>query len=123
MNFVIIVFGAVIVVAGLFIIVKPQSLLGTLKRQSGNTSLQAVAVGGRLLLGAALITYAPQSQFPATLHVLGWIAIIAAIGLLAIGRNRFQRMIEWAATFSDTYARMAGVVAVLFGAFLVYAVI
>lgn len=123
MNFVIIAFGILVASAGVFIAVSPKTLLGLLRNNAGHRGLQATAVLTRLLLGASLVMYAAQSRFPMTLHVLGWIAIIAAVGLLAIGQERFRRLIEWASGFSLPFARAAGVVAFLFGAFLIYAVI
>jgi len=54
-----------------------------------------IAVIVRLVLGSALIIVAPASQFPVLFQVLGVIAIVAAIVLLLMGRERMRRFLAW----------------------------
>ena len=81
-----------------------------------------VAVIMRLLLGAALIIAAPQTRFPEVMEVLGWIAIVAAIAILFMGRNRLKSFIAWFQRMTNTMVRVWLVFGFAFGAFLVYAV-
>jgi len=81
-----------------------------------------VAVIMRLLLGAALIIAAPQSRFPEVMEVLGWIAIIAAVAILFMGRNRLIKFIAWFQRMTDAMVRVWLLFGFAFGAFLVYAV-
>lgn len=81
-----------------------------------------VAVIMRLLLGVALIIAAPQSRFPEVMEVLGWIAIIAAVAILFMGRNRLIKFIAWFQRMTDAMVRVWLLFGFAFGAFLVYAV-
>ena len=122
MKYLVILFGAAIAMAGAAIAFSPRSLLSLLDRYREQPAIYVLAVVVRLLLGAVLIAYAPQSAFPLALRILGIVAIAAAIGILLMGPARLRRLIEWLLTRADSLARPAGVVAVVFGAFLVYAV-
>ena len=54
-----------------------------------------IAVLVRLVLGSALIIVAPASLFPIVFQALGVIAIVAAIALVLMGRERIRRFIAW----------------------------
>ena len=82
-----------------------------------------VAVIVRLVLGSALIIVAPASLFPIVFEVLGVIAIVAAIVLLLMGRERMRRFIAWfSARFSASIIRLWLLFGVAFGGFIVYGV-
>ena len=82
-----------------------------------------VAVIVRLVLGSALIIVAPTSLFPVVFQVLGVIAIVAAIVLLLMGRERMRRFIAWfSARFSAAIVRLWLLFGVVFGGFLIYGV-
>lgn len=80
------------------------------------------AVAARVLLGAALILAAPESRFPAVFEALGWIAILAAIGLAFMGRERLRRFIGWFDRFSPALIRLWLLLGLAFGGLLVYGV-
>ena len=83
-----------------------------------------IAVISRLVLGLALISVAPASLFPIVFHVLGWIAIIAAVALAAAGRERVRRFIAWwSERISASTVRLWLLFGLAFGAFLVYGVL
>ena len=84
--------------------------------------LYGLAVIVRLLLGIALIIAAPASKFPVALTALGWLAIIAAIFIGAIGRARFSKLMTWVLGIPTNLGRVSGIFTILFGGFLVYAV-
>jgi len=82
-----------------------------------------VAVIVRLILGSALIIVAPASLFPIVFQVLGVIAIVAAIVLLLMGRERMRRFIAWfSARFSAPIVRLWLLFGAAFGGFIVYGV-
>ncbi len=81
-----------------------------------------VAVGVRLLLGAALIIAAPVSRYPFIFQALGWIAIIAAIVLMFIGRERLRSLVAWFDRFSETSIRVWLVFAIALGGFLLHGI-
>ncbi|MBW2284657.1 MAG: hypothetical protein JRF65_08675, partial [Deltaproteobacteria bacterium] len=60
---------------------------------------------------------------PTVIEVIGWISIAAAIFLAVMGRRNFTRLMSWALSLSKPFARVGGIFAVAFGAFLIYAFI
>jgi len=82
-----------------------------------------IAVIVRLILGATLIIVAPVSRFPMVFNVLGWIAIIAAVGLILIGRKNVGRIIASIERFSTIIIRLWLLFGMAFARFLIYGVL
>ena len=57
------------------------------------------------------------------LQILGWLALAAALLFAAMGRSRFDDLISWALALSLRLGRLSGLFALLFGGFIVYAVL
>ena len=123
MSYVIILFGAATLAAGLIIMINPETLFGPIRRNFESLNLHILAVVMRIIIGGALIIYASESRFPTVLLILGWVSIAAATILALMGRTNFKRLMSWALGLIDSFGRIAGVFAALFGGFLVYAVI
>ena len=121
MSLLILFFAGLILLAGIAIILNPVYLLGPLNKHSDNLMLHILAVVIRLLLGVILIRQADVSSFPLTIEILGWLSLTAALSFVLIGRNNFKRLMAWAFSLLKPYGRIAGFVAVAFGAFLIYA--
>ena len=122
MQHLIMAFGLFILVSAGLLIVRPATFTAFMLKNADQTWLHVTAVVVRLALGIALLLYAPSSNFPLTLNVLGWIALVAGIVLALIPPLKFKRMIHWSFDRFGKITRVAGVLAVLFGAFLIYAV-
>ncbi|MDX1301701.1 hypothetical protein [Photobacterium sp.] len=123
MNYVILLFGILILFSGLLIIIKPAYIFDFIRSHSESVSLHIFAVIIRLILGVALLTYAAESKYPFILEIIGWLSVSAAIIFAAIGRSRFTRLITWVLSFTLPFSRLGGIVAAFFGCFLIYAVI
>ena len=123
MNYIILLFGAATLIAGIIIVINPETVFGPIRRNSESLSLHILAVVVRVIIGAALIIYAPESKYPTAILILGWVSIIAAAVLGIMGRKNFKRLMSWALGLKDSLGRIAGFFAILFGGFLVYAVI
>lgn len=123
MGYAILVFGGLTLIAGVIILFQPETIFGILRRNLDAVSLHILAVAVRVLLGAALILYASESKYPLTLEILGWVSLVAAVVLGLISRSNFRRLMKWALGLSSSYGRIGGGVAVLFGGFLIYAVL
>lgn len=121
MSLLIILIGALILVASISLIIRPALVVGIMESSIEKTWLYVVAIVVRLLLGGLLIQQAAVSKFPAVMTVLGWIALIAAFSILLIGHGRFVRLVGWVVQWVKPWARIGGVFGVLFGAFLIYA--
>lgn len=79
------------------------------------------AVIVRVILGAALIVAAPASRFPTVFLIVGWVAIIAAVAVISIGRQGLRRFVNWwIERFQPAGIRLWVLVALVFGGFLIY---
>jgi len=123
MNYVIILFGAATIVAGIIILINPETVFGLMRRKSESLGLHILAVVVRIILGAALMLYAAESKYPTAISILGWISIVAASVLGIMGRANFRRLMSWALSLAPSLGRIGGLLAILFGGFLIHAVI
>ena len=82
-----------------------------------------LAVIARLLLGAALIIVAPVSRFPLTFEIFGWLAFVAAVAILFIGRDKLRRFIAWLERITQSLIRVWFLFGIGFGAFLIYGIL
>lgn len=121
MEILIILFGVLIILAGIGMLIQPDFIFDYLKRESDNYKLHMFAIAIRLIIGSLLIYFAEFSQYPVAMEALGWFTIIAAVALILIGHNNFRDLIEWAVTFLRPYRYIAGVLAIFLGGFLMYA--
>lgn len=113
-----------ILIAGLSLwgLVAPGRLVDLVHRVAARRGGIYVAVVVRLIMGVALIVAAPASAFPRVFGVLGWVAVIAAIGLAIMGRNRLLKFIAWYERLSPALLRLWLVFGFAFGGLLVYGV-
>ncbi len=121
MTLLIIIFGALTLLAGIVIVINPEVIFGFLRNNLDKLVLHILAVVIRLILGALLIYQSNISKFPFVIEVIGWLSIVAAIFLAVMGRRNFNRLMSWALSLSKPFGRVGGVLAVAFGAFLIYA--
>lgn len=123
MHYIIILFGAATVIAGIIIVINPDTVFGLIRKHLNSLGMYVLAVAARILLGAALILCAADSKYPTPVEIIGWITLLAALVLGLMGRTRFKSLIAWALGIPNSFRRIGGVLVVLFGGFLVYAVI
>jgi len=121
MTLLIIIFGALTLLAGIVIVINPEVIFGFLRNNLDKLVLHILAVVIRLVLGALLIYQSNISKFPFVIEVIGWLSIVAAIFLAVMGRRNFNRLMSWALSLSKPFGRVGGMLAVAFGAFLIYA--
>ena len=123
MRLIIVLFGLAIAGTGLLMFARSGSLLGFLERNAGSAYIQQLAIGVRLVLGIVLIEYAEHSRFPLALTILGGVSITAAVFIAVLPQQRFERIVRWAVARFRDYAKPASALVVLFGLFLVVAVV
>ena len=121
MTLLIIIFGALTLLAGIVIVISPEVIFGFLRKNLDKLVLHILAVVVRLVLGTLLIYQSNISEFPFVIEVIGWLSIVAAIFLAVMGRRNFNRLMSCALSLSKPFGRVGGVLAVAFGAFLIYA--
>ena len=120
MTLLIIIFGALTLLAGIVIVINPEVIFGFLRNNLDKLVLHILAVVIRLVLGALLIYQSNISKFPFVIEVIGWLSIVAAIFLAVMGRRNFNRLMSWALSLSKPFGHVGGILAVAFGAFLIY---
>ena len=121
MTLLIIIFGALTLLAGIVIVINPDIIFGFLRNNLDKLELHILAVVVRLVLGALLIDQSNVSRFPFVIEIIGWLSIVAAIFFGAMGRRNFKRLMTWALSFLETFGRVGGILAAAFGSFLIYA--
>jgi len=121
MTVLIIIFGALTLLAGIVIVINPEVIFGFLRNNLDKLVIHILAVVIRLVLGVLLIYQSSISKFPFVIEVIGWISIFAAIFIAVMGRRNFNRLMSWALSLVKPIGRVGGVLAVAFGAFLIYA--
>lgn len=100
--------------------VRPSRLMKLVSSVLDRNGGMLLGVMVRLVLGAALIVAAPISSFPRAFEILGWIVIIAALGLAIMGRRHIRRLIAWFDRLSAPMIRLWLLLGLAFGGFLVY---
>lgn len=123
MILLIIIFGALTLLAGMVIIINPEIIFGSLRNNKDNLLLHITAVTVRLIIGVLLISQASLSKFPLAIEVLGWLSIAAAMTFALMGRRNFKHLMSWALSLLKPFGRVGGTFAMAFGAFLIYAFI
>lgn len=121
MTVVIIIFGALTLLAGIVIVINPEVIFGFLRNNLDRLELHVLAVVIRIVLGVLLIYQSSISKFPFVIEIIGWLSIVAAIILAVMGRRNFNRLMSWALSLAKPIGRLGGVIAMAFGAFLIYA--
>ncbi len=121
MTVLIIIFGALNLLAGIVIVINPEVIFGFLRNNLDKLELHILAIVVRLVLGVLLIYQSNVSKFPFVIEIIGWLSIVAAIFLAVIGRRNFNRLMSWALSLVKPFGRFGGVLAAAYGAFLIYA--
>ena len=121
MTVLIIIFGALTLLAGIVIVINPDGIFGFLRNNLDKLVLHIIAVVVRLVIGVLLIYQANVSKFPFVIEIIGLLSIVAAIFIAVMGRRNFNRVMLWALSLSKPFGRVGGILAVAFGAFLIYA--
>jgi hypothetical protein len=104
-------------------VINPETVFGLFRRNVDSLGLHILAVVVRLVIGAALVMSAAESKYPTAILILGWISIVAASVLGIMGRTKFIALMSWALGLAHSYGRIGGVFAILFGGFLIHAVV
>ena len=123
MTTLIIIFGALVLLAGVIIVINPEIIFGYLLKNLDRLAIHILAVLVRLIIGALLVSQSSLSRYPLVIEILGWLSIVAAVSLAVMGRHNFHRLMSWALKILKPYGRVGGVFAAAFGGFLIHAFI
>lgn len=115
------IFGALLVIAGATLIIKPDLIIGFISNNAEKIWLYITAIAVRIVLGSLLVYVATSSQYPLTITIIGWLTIITGLVLALIGWKRFKILLTWVTSKTKTFGRAGGVLGVCLGAFLIIA--
>ncbi len=122
MEYIVLGVCAATVALGVVALVTPGSfaeLLSVLDTSSGLWT----ASGLRIVLGIALYLAGPNSRAPGVLTLLGILFVAAGLLIPVLGRKRLARTVELFLAGGPWLSRAWGVVAILFGVSVGYAVL
>ena len=119
MTLIIAALGALIVVLGLVGAARPDHFR-TLFDVLHSRTRYWMAIGIRLAMGGLLWWLADELKHPQVMRALAALAVLAAVALLLMGRERLDRLVDWWLGLSDGLLRVSAVFAAAFGAYLVY---
>lgn len=114
-------FGLVMIAIGMIGMAEPALLLEATTFVRTALGLYIVAAL-RIVFGSVLIGAAPASRMPRTLPILGAFIVLAGIATPFIGVEGVDAIVAWWSAQSALFMRAWAGLAVLFGAFVIYAV-
>lgn len=123
MTTLLVFFAALIALVGLSTVVLPSSWLMLAKQVRVTLPMRLLAFAVRVLIGVMLISVADATGYPLPLKVIGLVLIVAGVLALALGNERIQALIDWIVGKGPRVVRVGGAIALLFGLFVVYALI
>jgi len=121
MKLIIKLFGILMLLAGISLLFKPEIIIGWMESNVENTALYISAIVVRLAFGILFIVVAKASKYPRVIKFSGYLFIAAAIMFMIMGQDNFQDFIIEFIPDIKPYAPVSGVLAIIFGGFLIYA--
>ncbi len=116
-------FGILLVFAGFLLVLDSDFFFRFLNKNVEKLWIYVLAIIVRIIFGGLLIYSSSYSKFPLVISILGWMIVIAALILLFIGRDNFEKLVLRVISIFKPYGRIGGLFSVGFGSFLVYAFI
>jgi len=113
-------FGVFFLISGISFFIWPEMVFDWLTNNSENASSYIFAIFFRLILGFLLIIAARESKYPSVIKYLGYLIILVAIILVAIGQDGFQNLVNSVIPNIKPYAPVSGLFAIAFGGFFLY---
>jgi len=77
----------------------------------------------RLIVGGAILLYAPQMLFSGIFVVFGWVLVVTTIGLFAVPWQWHRRFAQRAVPYATRNSRLVAVASFVFGGFVLASLI
>ena len=113
--------GLLISIAGIVVMVRPSRVSDVADRFSSTPAIKAGAILGRIAIGILLLLAAPDTLLPTFMTILGFLSIVAGVGLAIMKEAWVNGLVGWWANQSETILRIWGVFIALFGGVIIYA--
>ena len=117
------VFGSLVCLFSLFAIIFPNKLLSAAQGITITTRLRFTASAVRILLGIVFVQVAASTRFPLTLQIVGVVLIARGVTVLLLGNTKTQSLLDWVVRQGPGLIMAGGIGGLLFGGFIVYAVV
>jgi hypothetical protein len=122
MTLLVAVLGLLIVLLGLLGLARPARFRSMFTTMDGHTRF-ILAIVIRLAMGALLWWLADELRHPQVMRIIAVIAVVAAVGILVMGRKRLDSLVDWWLGKSDSVLRVSALFAATFGGYLVFVAI
>ena len=123
MTMTIAIFGIMIIASSAWGVVAPKTLAKMVMNVMNRPWGLYFAVVVRIGLGLLFVLAADETRFPGAFRFLGYLMLIAAALIPLIGRKRLSRLMEWLHAKPPFVLRIWLIFGIVFGAFVVYAVV
>jgi uncharacterized membrane protein YidH (DUF202 family) len=121
MKFLVLLFGLFAATMGGLAVFAP-TVANAIARQFANRGGFYAVTVIRIVFGGAIWLAAGESRTPVTLRIIGAMIIITGVLIALLGIERHQRMIDWWLSAGRTIQFVWGLVALVFGLFLIYTI-
>jgi hypothetical protein len=121
LNAAVAIIGAVIAGVGVVGVLAPALLLDLGRSLLSSNGLYGVAAI-RVAFGVLLLLVASLSRMPRTLRVIGVIIILNGLVTPFFGVERSEALLNWFSMRGPAFVRVMALLAIAFGAFVVYVV-
>jgi len=102
------------------IVFKPQRAEGFLSSYASSARAHYTEQVGRLVVGAALVIFAPSMWYSNILYIFGWILVVTAIGLMLIPWKWHHKFGEIVIPLTIQFMKFYAVGALLLGILVLY---
>jgi len=117
---VILSFCAFLIGLAIVIIIKPQRAEQFLSSYASSARAHYTEQIARLIIGAAIVIFAPSMWYSNLFNLFGWILIVTTIGLLLIPWQWHHKFGEWVIPLTLRYMKFYALGAFLLGALILY---
>jgi uncharacterized protein YjeT (DUF2065 family) len=119
-----------VLLAGLYLValaavalVSPHTAKRFLSGFAGSAPAHFLEMFVRLVVGAALVLYAPHMKFSGLFAVIGWVIVVTTIGLLAMPWRWHRRFATWSVPHATRNMRLFALGSLAVGVFVVLSVV
>ena len=118
----VVIFSSCVFLIGLAIVIvtKPQRAEQFLSSYASSARAHYTEQIARLIVGIAIVIFAPSMWYSNLFNIFGWILIVTTIGLLLIPWQWHHKFGEWAIPLTLRYMKFYALGAFLLGVLILY---
>jgi len=119
-GIIVLLFCAFLIGLAVMILVRPQRAEQFLRSYASSAQAHYTEQAARLLVGAALVLFAPSMWFTIIFKFFGWIMVVTTIGLLLIPWKWHHKFGEWVIPPTIRFMKIYSLGAFMLGLFILY---